>query len=212
MKLILFQGDSITDNGRSREDESFLGNGYPTLLSSQLSYEHPGEYRFLDRGQGGNRIVDLYARFKTDIINLKPDIVSILIGVNDVWHELTGHNGVAADKFEIIYDLMISEIREALPATQILLMEPYVLPGKATVDPADSARWDTFAAEVPLRAAAVRSIARKHGLPCLSLQDKFDAALEKAPCEVWLKDGVHPTDAGHELIAREWLKAFQEFL
>ena len=115
MKTILFQGDSITDAGRSREDDANLGLGYPTLVKGELGFEYPGRYTMLNRGISGNRVVDLYARIKADIINLKPDVMSILIGVNDVWHELGGHNGVDAEKYFKIYSMLIEEIKEALP-------------------------------------------------------------------------------------------------
>ena len=85
-KLILFQGDSITDAGRNRENDAGTGTGYPTFVKGELGLSNPGEYEFINRGISGNRIVDLYARIKADIINLKPDYMSILIGVYDVWH------------------------------------------------------------------------------------------------------------------------------
>ncbi|MBQ9920892.1 MAG: lysophospholipase, partial [Clostridia bacterium] len=84
---ILFQGDSITDAGRARDNDINLGTGYPMLVKATLGFEEPGKYEFFNRGISGNRVVDLYARIKNDIINLKPDVMSILIGVNDVWHE-----------------------------------------------------------------------------------------------------------------------------
>ena len=102
MKRILFQGDSITDCGRARDNNTHVGTGYAVLVKSQLGFENPGEYEFYNKGISGNRIVDLYARIKADIINLSPDYISILIGVNDVWHEFFGHNGVDADKYEKI--------------------------------------------------------------------------------------------------------------
>ncbi|MCQ2440740.1 MAG: GDSL-type esterase/lipase family protein [Clostridia bacterium] len=88
MKKILFFGDSITDCGRNRDNDDSLGQGYPLLIKSELGFENPERYTFLNRGISGNRIVDLYARIKKDLINLAPDYVSILIGVNDVWHEI----------------------------------------------------------------------------------------------------------------------------
>ena len=94
MKTILFQGDSITDAGRARDNNSNRGLGYPHLVSARLGMDNPTEYNFINRGISGNRIVDLYARIKADIINLKPDVMSILIGVNDVWHEIAASNGV----------------------------------------------------------------------------------------------------------------------
>ena len=104
-KVILFQGDSITDCGRDRNVSESIGTGYPRLTAAKLGFENPGEYTFYNRGISGNRIVDLYARIKLDIINLKPDYMSILIGVNDVWHEVMRKNGVDTKKFEKIYSI-----------------------------------------------------------------------------------------------------------
>ena len=120
---ILFQGDSITDAGRSRTDEVNVGVGYPLLVKAMLGFENPGKYEFFNRGISGNRIVDLYARIKQDLINHNPDYLSILIGVNDVWHELNEQNGVAAPKFEKIYSMLIEEIKEALPNIKIFILE-----------------------------------------------------------------------------------------
>ena len=203
---ILFQGDSITDAGRLRENNSDLGKGYPHLVEAELGFDFPAQYEFINKGISGNRIVDVYARIKRDIINLKPDLMSLLIGVNDVWHENHADpNGVDAEKFYKIYDMLISEIKEALPDIKIIIIEPFVLPGSATNE-----YWDAFSSEVPKRAEKARLIAQKYSLPIISLQDKFDEAAKKAPNEYWLFDGVHPTPKGHELIKREWIKKFQE--
>ncbi len=204
MKTILFQGDSITDAGRSREDNTNLGLGYPTLVKGELMFEYPGEYTLLNRGISGNRVVDLYARIKADIINLKPDVMSILIGVNDVWHEFGSGNGVSADKYFKVYSMLIEEILEALPETKIMILEPFVLKACAT-----EGNWEEFQGEVLKRAEKARAIAEKYGLLFIPLQDKFDEAAKLAPNDYWLRDGVHPTTAGHELIKREWIKAFQ---
>lgn len=218
-RRVLFQGDSITDTDRSKNEDWMnntksvigLGKGYPSYVSAALSYEHPGEYEFLNRGLGGSRIVDLYARIKSDIINLKPDILSILIGVNDVWHEIGRHNGVDADKYEIIYDMMIQQIKQALPDIKIMILEPFVLPGSATL-PNDEHpdRWEIFSREVPLRARASERIAQKYGLVFVPLQSEFDTLSKNCEMGSWLCDGVHPAPAGHELIKRAWIKAFYE--
>ena len=201
---ILFQGDSITDAGRDRQDHSRLGVGYPRLVEASLGLEAPGEHEFMNRGISGNRIVDLYARIKADIINLKPDLMSILIGVNDVWHELGENpNGVDADKFFKIYSMLIEEVKEALPNIKIMILEPFVLPGCSTVE-----RWDYFSTEVPKRAEMAKKIAEKYSLPFIPLQKGFDELSEKAPYEYWLGDGVHPTAKGHEFIKNQWLKAY----
>ena len=204
MKKILFQGDSITDAGRSREDDSNVGQGYPIFVKAELGFEAPNEYEFINRGISGNRVVDLYARIKADIINLKPDVMSILIGVNDVWHEVGNKNGVDAEKYYKIYSMLIDEIKAALPDTKIMILEPFVLRGDGTAD-----AYDDFRPEVEKRAEKAKMIAEKYNLTFIPLQEKFDTAYKTAPEGYWLKDGVHPTSAGHELIKREWIKAFK---
>lgn len=206
MKTILFQGDSITDAGRSREVDQNLGVGYPNLVSAQLAFENPGKYNFYNRGISGNRIVDIYARIKRDIINLKPDIMSILVGINDVWHEVDfgGKNGVDADKFYKIYDMLIEEIKAELPDIKIIIMSPYVLKTERT-----EPDWDYFETEVVKRAEAAKRIAQKYNLPFVDLQAEFDKAIEKADALYWTYEGIHPTYAGHEIIKRQWLKAFE---
>ena len=207
---ILFQGDSITDAGRSRENATVLGQGYPHLVKACLGFENPGEYEFVNKGISGNRVVDLYARMKCDILNIKPDFMSILIGVNDVWHDFhESPNGVEADKYFKVYDMLIEEIKSELPDIKIMIFEPFVLKGTGTSDDGD--KWDVFSAEVAKRAEKAKLIAQKHNLKFVSLQDKFDEAAKKAPNDYWLVDGVHPSAMGHELIKREWIKAFNEY-
>lgn len=200
---ILFQGDSITDAGRSRENDAQRGQGYPTLVAASLGLDHPGEYEFINRGIGGNRISDLVARMKIDIINLKPDVMSILIGVNDVWHEFGSGNGVHTDLYEKLYNILIEEVKTALPDIRIMIMEPFVLKGVST-----ESCFEAFKADVECKAAAAKRVAEKNGLEFIPLQEKLDEACKLAPASYWLGDGVHPTAAGHELIAREWIKQF----
>lgn len=200
---ILFQGDSITDAGRNREDGSSKGMGYPTLVAAKLGFDYPNEYEFINRGVSGNRISDLFARIKQDMINESPDVMSILIGVNDVWTEILGRFGIREELFETIYDLLIHELKTALPNLRIMIMEPFVLKGTATEH-----SLEEFQTEVALRGAAARRVAEKHGLEFIPLQKKFDEAVKLAAESYWLYDGVHPTAAGHELIAREWMKQF----
>ena len=111
MKRILFQGDSVTDCGRDRDNHISVGNGYPMLIKAQLGYDCPGDYDFQNRAISGNRVVDVYSRIKADIINLRPDYMSMLVGVHDVWHEFDFCNGLSADKYEKIYSMMIEEIK-----------------------------------------------------------------------------------------------------
>lgn len=207
MKRILLQGDSITDVHRDRENDRYTGSGYPTIVAGCLAADHPGEYQVFNRGISGNRIVDLYARIKKDFINLKPDIASILIGINGVWHEISERNGVSAEKYEKIYDMMMSELTAALPDTRFMILEPFVMYGSVTCPCEEHPdRWEVYQTETPLRAQAARHIAEKYNAVFVPLQRVFDDAAQKAPSEYWLVDGVHPTIYGHGLIAREWIK------
>lgn len=204
MKKFLFQGDSITDADRRRDNDSNYGYGYPNLFASEILKNRPYEFEFINCGISGDKIVDVYARIKMDIINLKPDYMSLLIGVNDVWHELNEENGVAAPKFEKIYDMLISEILEALPDIKIMLLEPFVLKGCGT-----ERYYDVFREEVKKRSDAVKRIADKYNLKFVPLQDKFDEAAAGGNDTYWLADGVHPTAAGHCLIKDEMMKIFE---
>ena len=210
-KLIVFQGDSITDSGRNFDSTIFEGHGYATMVKGLLGFEYPEKYSFMNKGISGNRIVDVYARIKSDIINLKPDYLSILIGVNDVWHEFGHENGIETSKFEKIYSMMIEEIIEALPGVKIMILEPFVLKGSAT---ASNEKYEDlyplFRREVEEKAKAAKRIAEKFSLPFISLQEKFDAVYNPDFPDYWLRDGVHPKAPGHMLIAREWVKAFEE--
>ena len=206
---ILFFGDSITDMARSRnmDGQAFgYGVGFVNSIASTLKYENPEKYDIINRGIGGHRIVDLYARIKADVWNHKPDVISILIGVNDVWHEVGDNpNGVDNEKFFKIYSMLIEEIKAALPNIKIVILEPFVLKGGAT-----EGAWEYFSTEVPKRAAMAKKIAEKFNLPFIPLQDGFDKLCESAPGSYWLGDGVHPTPKGHEFIKTKWLECFKE--
>ncbi len=205
MKTVVFQGDSITDAGRNRDNDNERGIGYPTLVSAELGYKYPGEYVFINEGVSGNRIVDLYARIKRDIINRKPDYLTILIGINDVWHEINERNGVDNKKFFKVYCDLIEEIRSVLPDIKIFILEPFVLKASAT-----EKSWSIFRRETEMRAESAKAVAEKFGLTFIPLQEKFDEAEKKAEASYWLGDGVHPTAAGHELIAKELSAALEK--
>ena len=200
---ILFLGDSITDVGRNREDPASLGAGYPLLVSARLGVREPGEFTFRNTGIGGDRSVDIYARIKKDCWNLEPDVISILMGINDVWHELGDRNGVGAERFYRIYRMLVEDTKARLPEAKLLLMEPFVLPGTGTIGD-----WEVFTREVPFRSQAVRRIAEEFHAMYLPLQEMFDEHCKAAPPAYWLMDGVHPTPAGHQLIADAWLDLF----
>ena len=205
---ILFYGDSITDAGRDREttyEPAGYGNGYVKEVVNALNAENAEKYDLINRGISGNRIVDLYARIKADCWNHKPDVLSILIGVNDVWHEISGGNGVELDRFEKVYRMLIEDTLKKLPNVKILLCEPFVLQGCATVDDGD--KWQRFL-EVYAYASVVKKLAEEYGLYFLPLQEKLSQEAKGNEAE-YLADGVHPAAAGAKLIADEWLKAFK---
>lgn len=211
MKKILFMGDSITDAQRNRESDAYMGAGYATMVAGALGYIEPYTYEFMNRGISGNRIVDLHARIRKDMINLQPDYISILIGINDVWHEYTSQNGVAADKYEVLYDMLIAELQRDIPGVKIMVLEPFVLPGSKTcTEEEQPGRWEYFSSETSLRAAAAKRIAEKYGLVFVPLQERFNKVNADAPDGYWLRDGVHPTAVGHDLIKQAWLEGFEE--
>ena len=205
MKTFLFQGDSITDAGRDRDEIGKGSRGYPTFVEGKLGVLYPNELSFVNMGVSGDRSVDMYARIKRDFINIKPDYATILIGVNDVWHELNDDpNGVADEKYYRIYCDFIAEVLEELPDCKIMILEPFVLKGSGT-----QGYYEVFRAEIEKRAASARKVAEKFGLTFIPLQEKFDALTRLAPPSFWLADGVHPTAAGHEIIAEAVVEAFR---
>ena len=213
MKKILFQGDSITDCGRSREVLTDVGNGYPYLVRAHYGLEKPGQFEIMNRGISGNRSVDVYARIKADIINLKPDYLSILMGVNDVWHELAIGNGVDTPKFEKIYTMLIEEVLEALPNIKLMILEPYAMPGMATEGTLEDGRdkYTVFRKDTEDKAAACRRVAQKFNIPFVPLQAKLDEMQKAYGTESVSGDGVHPNVTGHLLIARAWMEAFEKY-
>ena len=211
MKKILFQGDSITDCYRPINDDRYLGAGYAEFVCGEMQYRYGGEYQFVNRGISGNRITDLFARIKSDIINLKPDYVSILIGVNDVWHEIESNNGVSTENYEKIYGMLIEEVLRELPDIKIMIMEPFILEYAATCSTDEQPhRWNAFYNGVMEKAAAAKRISEKYQLPFILLQSKFDEAANHIGVESLTTDGVHPTPGGQKLIAEEWLSCFEE--
>ena len=203
---IVFYGDSITDMGRNRNGDknaSGYGFGYPNFIAGDLLYEAPEKYDIINRGISGNRIVDLYARVKADVWNLEPDVWSILIGINDIWHELGGKNGVDIVRFEKVYRMLLADTKERFPNLKIMLCEPFVLEGTAT-----SGNMEAFL-EIKEYAKVVKKLADEFGCAFVPLQKAFDEAAAKHGAAYYLYDGVHPDSAGARLIANEWLKVFK---
>jgi len=206
MSTIVFYGDSITDCGRNREVNELMGYGYPALVTGKMSVENPEKDKFYNRGISGNRVVDLYAQIN-GVLNLNPDVISILIGVNDVWHKFAPtFNGVDTEKFEKVYTLLLEEFYEKNPKVKIMIFEPFLLKATAT-----EANYDEFRADVEEKAKAARRVAEKFSIPFVELQKKFDDLYNPENPTYWLRDGVHPTHAGHTLIANEWIKTYNKY-
>lgn len=204
---ILFFGDSITDANRERDADFSLksyGFGYVRAIAGELLFDDPAKYEIFNRGVSGNRIVDLYARIKKDLWNIQPDVLSILIGVNDVWHEIAHENGVDIVRFEKVYRTIIEETKERLPNIKMILCEPFVLKGAAT-----ETAYERFL-EVKDYANVVKKLAGEYGLYFLPLQEKFDKLAKQYGATNYLFDGVHPSVAGAQLIADEWLSLFRD--
>ena len=203
--VVLFQGDSITDAGRDRaaadaNAASALGSGYPLLVAAAALAAHPDRgLRFYNRGVSGNKVPDLAARWAADTVALAPDVLSILVGVNDFWHKL-GHNytGTVQD-YETQYATLLEETRRALPRVRLIVLEPFVLRCGAVDD-----RW--FPEFDQRRAAAVR-VAQRARATFIPLQGVFDDLSRRRAPQYWAADGVHPTPAGHGVIAERWRHA-----
>ena len=199
---ILFQGDSITDTGRDLashgpNDPRGLGKGYASMLAGRLldTFEER-QLRIFNRGISGNKVTDLYSRWQRDGLDLNPDVISILIGVNDTWHGKTGGIGVPVDRYENVYRALLADTRNSLPDIQLVLCEPFVLLcGAVTEDWLD---------EMAERREIVRKLARDYGATFVPFQSALDAKLSEAAPEHWLDDGVHPTMAGHAVLADCW--------
>lgn len=210
-KRILFQGDSITDAGRNKEDFYSLGYGYPLLVAAHLTAEHPGEYEYVNRGIGGNLLVDLYERRQEDLLDLQPDYLSLFIGTNDAWAELDQGRPIVTDAFEEMYDSLLKEIFATCPKVKVMLISPYIMEGlfsRNTEEQPD--RLNQFRTHIASRIEVVRKLAAKYDLPFVDMQEVFDAACAAADPACWTGDGAHPTAGGHELIKRAWLAAFEQ--
>jgi lysophospholipase L1-like esterase len=202
--VVLFQGDSITDCGRNRAGADpnvagALGTGYPLLVASAELAAHPQSgLRFYNRGVSGNKVPDLQERWAADTLALKPDVLSVLIGVNDFWHKKNGYTGTVAD-YETGFAALLQATRQALPSVRLVVIEPFVLRCGAV-----DASWFP---EFDERRAAAARVARQANATFVPMQATFTELAARTSPEYWAADGVHPTPAGHGLMAERWRRA-----
>lgn len=199
--LLLFQGDSITDANRNRQNPDNLGGGYVLITAASLKYHHPGlDLKILNRGISGNRTKDLIGRWDEDCINLRPAFFSLFIGINNTWRRYDHDDPTPADTFE-------SELRTLLDRTfnetavtpdRAVLLEPFLL------DVPEGTKKHWFEDLAPKQEIVSRAAA-DYGTRLIPLQRLFDEAATRAPGVHWTHDGVHPSPAGHHLIAKAWL-------
>jgi lysophospholipase L1-like esterase len=198
---ILFQGDSITDGnrGRSADPNHILGHGYAFIIAAKHGAAHPdAKLEFFNRGVSGNTVLNLRDRWQKDTLDLKPDVLSVLIGVND------SGRGVPPAEFEKTYDRILTDAKTANPKIKFVLCEPFTLPvGKVATN-------DARKASVKVLQPIVAQLAKKHGAVLVPLQQAFDDACKRAPADHWIWDGVHPTYSGHQILADAWERAVRE--
>ena len=211
-KIILFQGDSITDGGRMKDYEHDLnhqmGHGYAYIVNSTLGAKYPEKnLKFINKGISGNRIGDLYARWIEDAMNIRPDILSILVGINDCEQLRYYGKGSDAVRFEKIYRILIEDTLQSKPDIKLVLMEPFGLPV--------GERKDNFQEMYDMLKGyqqATKRIAEDYGAIFVPLQDKFFELSEKYSPDYWSWDGIHPTVCGHGIIADEWMEKCKDLI
>jgi len=200
--VILFQGDSITDTGRNRDDGGDLGKGYAFLIASHLSAKHSElNLTFLNRGISGNRVSNLQMRWQQDCLDLEPTWVSVYIGINDTWRRYDRDDPTSVEQFEEGYRDVLVRTTERLQA-KLILIEPFVLP-----HPVDREAWRE---DLDPKIHVVRKLAREFGALLVPLDGLFAQAATRAHPKYWAEDGVHPSAAGHALIAKAWLETIGE--
>ncbi len=205
--VILFQGDSITDCGRKRESITCnnvdqLGSGYALFTATSiLAKQADKQPKIYNRGISGNKVYQLRERWEIDALSFMPDVLSILIGVNDYWHKLNGkYNGTVQIYENDLRDLL-KYSKEKLPKIQLVLCEPFALSGGSAIN--DSEWFPMF----DDYRKSLKKLAGEFDAVFVPFQSAFDEAVKIAPATYWSTDGVHPDLPGRQLMAETWLKA-----
>ena len=206
---VLFQGDSITDAGRMKKKNGAnsvqgMGRGYVLQTAAKLTAQYPTtDFSIYNRGISGHKVFQLANRWDEDALLLKPDVLSILIGINDYWHMVNGKYDGTPEIYENDLRNLLKRTKQELPNIKLLICEPFaVWGGKALTD-----RWKI---ELPSYQETSAKLAKEFDARFVPFQKVFNKALKKAPASVWCPDGVHPSLAGASLMAEAWLKAFNK--
>jgi lysophospholipase L1-like esterase len=204
--VILFQGDSITDWGRDHNkntanDTGTLGTGYALLTSGQLLSKYPEKnLKIYNKGVSGNKVYQLAERWDIDCLAIKPNVLSIHVGVNDYWHTITGGYKGTIDTYISDYHKLIDRTKQALPNIKLVICEPFALKGVKAVDDSWYPTFDLFR-------KAARDVAESYNAAFVPWQAVMDKAITLAPASYWNLDGVHPSLAGEALMANAWMEA-----
>ncbi len=192
---LLFQGDSITDMkwGRNQKDRNhYLGHSYVYLIAARLGVDMPeAQLDIYNRGISGNAVSDLRKRWQADALEMHPDLLSILIGINDVGHS---PEGVDLAAWEADYRFILEASRAANATLRLVLLDPF------------TTRTGQMREQVERLIPVVQKLAEDFDAVHIKTQAVFDAASKVVSPEHWVWDGVHPLPQGHELIARHWLQ------
>jgi lysophospholipase L1-like esterase len=203
--VILFQGDSITDAGRNREAKEAnsikaLGNGYAFLAAADLMNTFAAKsLKIYNKGISGNKVYQLADRWQTDCLDLKPAVLSILIGVNDYWHKHNGNYDGTAEIYERDFRALLERTTAALPDVKLVICEPFAVLGCRAVD-------GTWFPEFDQYRASARKLAGEFNAIFIPYHDIFAKASKIAPPTYWTGDGVHPSIAGAKLMDEAWMK------
>lgn len=204
--VILFQGDSITHAHRLADEGNDLfqmGAGYAGMCAARLKADRPQDnLTAINRGECGHTSRDLLDRWSADCLDLQPSVLSLLIGINDSNAHVKGTRPAhAPDDFRRDVTELITSTLDALPETRLILLEPFAL----AIGSVDDAQVD----DVRARAAITRDLSDRFDAHLIPLQEHFDRLAARDGAAYWVYDGIHPTAAGHRLIADHWLNAIR---
>ncbi|GHO84727.1 SGNH/GDSL hydrolase family protein [Dictyobacter formicarum] len=198
---VLFQGDSVTDAGRDYNNPYHLGSGYALMAAAWFQALYPARaVHFLNRGISGHRTIDLTLRWQKDCLDLHPTWVSILIGINDTWRAFDQNDRTPVEAYEANYRQLLDSVKAKLDA-RLILCEPFALPV-----PPDRKDWR---ADLDPKIAVVHKLAQEYGALLIPFDTIFAEAATQWDAAFWAADGVHPSEAGHALMAQHWLRAVQ---